>query len=102
MGATVAVIAIFLPGLLLVYGALPFWDRLRVKGHARGALDGVNAAVAGILGAALYQPVWTSAVLCPLDAALAILAFAALAVARLPVWLVVVLAAATGALALTP
>ena len=65
MGAAVAVIAIFLPGLLLVYGALPFWDRLRVKGHARGALDGVNAAVVGILAAALYQPVWTSAVLAP-------------------------------------
>ena len=99
MGAAVAVIAIFLPGLLLVYGALPFWDRLRVKGHARGALDGVNAAVVGILAAALYQPVWTSAVLRPLDAAAAILAFAALTVAQLPVWLVVLLSAAAGALA---
>jgi len=98
-GAAVAVIAIFLPGLLLVYGALPFWDRLRVKGHARGALDGVNAAVVGILGAALYQPVWTSAVLRPLDAALALIAFAALAVARLPVLLVAFLAAAAGTLA---
>ncbi len=98
-GAAVAVIAIFLPGLLLVYGALPFWDRLRVKGHARGALDGVNAAVVGILAAALYQPVWTSAVLRPLDAAAAIAAFAALTVARLPVWLVVLLSAAAGALA---
>jgi len=97
-GAVVAVIAIFLPGLLLVYGALPFWDHLRVKGHARGALDGVNAAVVGILGAALYQPVWTSAVFSPLDAALAILAFAALALARLPVLAVVLLAAAAGAL----
>jgi chromate transporter len=97
-GAAVAVIAIFLPGLLLVYGALPFWDRLRVKGQARGALDGVNAAVVGILGAALYQPVWTSSVLSPQDAAAAILAFAALAVGRLPVWLVVLVAAAAGAL----
>ena len=100
-GAAVAVIAIFLPGLLLVYGALPFWDRLRVKGQARGALDGVNAAVVGILGAALYQPVWTSSVLNPQDAAAAILAFAALAVGRLPVWLVVLVAAAAGALALS-
>ncbi len=98
-GAALAVIAIFLPGLLLVYGALPFWDRLRLKGHARGALDGVNAAVVGILGAALYQPVWTSAVFSPVDAALALLAFAALAVARLPVLLVVFLAAAEGGLA---
>ncbi len=97
-GAVVAVIAIFLPGLLLVYGALPFWDHLRVKGHARGALDGVNAAVVGILGAALYQPVWTSAVFSSLDAALALLAFAALAVMRLPVLAVVLLAAAAGAI----
>jgi len=98
-GAAVAVIAIFLPGLLLMVGALPFWDRLRVRGHARGALDGVNAAVVGILGAALYQPVWTSAVEMPLDAALAVLAFAAMAAARLPVLIVVLLAAAAGSLA---
>jgi chromate transporter len=97
IGALVAVIAIFLPGLLLVYGALPFWDRLRAKSRARGALDGVNAAVAGILGAALYQPVWTSSVLGPVDAALALLGFAALAVAKLPVLLVVAFAAAAGA-----
>ena len=98
-GAAVAVAAIFLPGLLLVYGALPFWDRLRVKGPARGALDGVNAAVVGILAAALYEPVWTSAVLRPLDAGLAILGFAALAVARIPVLLVALIAATAGALA---
>jgi chromate transporter len=100
-GAAIAVIAIFLPGLLLVHGALPFWDRLRTKTRARTALDGVNAAVVGILAAALYQPVWTSAVLRPLDAALAILAFAALATAQFPVWLVALLAALTGALALS-
>lgn len=97
VGSLVAVIAIFLPGMLLIYGALPFWDWLRMKRHARGALNGVNAAVVGVLAAALYQPVWTSAVLGPLDASLAVLAFAALAVARLPVVLVVVLAAAAGA-----
>ncbi len=95
-GAAIATVAIFLPGMLLVYGALPFWDRLRTKTRARAALDGVNAAVVGILAAALYQPVWTSAVLRPLDAALALLAFAALATARLPVWLVALLAAAAG------
>ncbi len=99
LGAAVALAAIFLPGLLLVYGALPFWDRLRVKGPARGALDGINAAVVGILAAALYEPVWTSAVTRPLDAALALLAFAALAVARFPVLPVVLLAALAGALA---
>ncbi len=96
MGALTAVIAIFLPGLLLVYGALPFWDCLRSQQSARAALNGVNAAVVGILGAALYQPIWTSSILRPLDAALALLAFAALVVARLPVLLVVALSAAAG------
>jgi chromate transporter len=96
-GALIATISIFLPGLLLVYGALPFWDRLRTKALVRSALNGVNAAVAGILGAALYQPVWTSSVVQPSDAALALLAFAALTVVRLPVLLVVALSAGAGA-----
>ncbi|MBI4724189.1 MAG: chromate efflux transporter [Rhodomicrobium sp.] len=97
IGALVAVIAIFLPGLLLFYGTLPFWDRLRSKQSARGALYGVNAAVVGILGAAFYQPIWTSTILKPLDAALALLAFAALTVVRLPVLAVAALLAAAGA-----
>src|SRR5271166_378529 len=80
-GALIALIAIFLPGMLLVYGILPFWDRLRTKPSVRGALNGVNAAVVGILGAALYEPIWTSTILRPMDAALALVAFAALAVA---------------------
>jgi chromate transporter len=62
----------------------------------RGALNGVNAAVVGILGAALYEPVWTSTILRPMDATLALLAFAALAVARLPVFVVVAIAAVVG------
>ncbi len=95
-GAGLALVAIYLPGLLLMYGALPFWDRLRTEASVRGALNGVNATVVGILGAALYQPVWTPTVLQPRDAALALLAFAALAVARLPVLAVVALAAAAG------
>jgi len=95
-GALVALIAIFLPGMLLVYGILPFWDRLRTKPSVRGALNGVNAAVVGILGAALYEPIWTSTILRPMDAALALLAFAALEVARLPVFVVVALAAVVG------
>ncbi len=97
VGALIALAGIFLPGLLLIYGALPFWDRLRTRQAARSALDGVNAAVVGILGAALYHPVWTSAVVQPSDAALALLAFAALTVARLPVLLVVALSAVAGA-----
>jgi chromate transporter len=99
VGALIAVIAIFLPGMLLIYGALPFWGRLRVKAQARGALSGVNAAVVGILGAALYQPVWTASVLKPADAALVLLAIAALAVAKLPVLLAVAFTAAWGAAA---
>ena len=95
-GALVALIAIFLPGMLLVYGVLPFWDRLRTRTAIRGALNGVNAAVVGILGAALYEPIWTSTILRPVDAALALLAFAALTVAKLPVFLVVAMAAAAG------
>ncbi len=95
-GALVALAAIFLPGMLLLYGVLPFWDRLRTKASIRGALNGVNAAVVGILGAALYEPIWTSTILRPLDAALALLAFAALTVARLPVFVVVAMAAAMG------
>ena len=95
-GALVALIAIFLPGMLLVYGVLPFWDRLRTKTSVRGALNGVNAAVVGVLGAALYEPIWTSTILRPLDAALALLAFAALTVARLPVFVVVAMSAAAG------
>ncbi len=95
-GALVALIAIFLPGMLLVYGVLPFWDRLRTRTAIRGALNGVNAAVVGILGAALYEPIWTSTILRPRDAALALLAFAALTVAKLPVFVVVAMAAAAG------
>jgi chromate transporter len=95
-GALVALIAIFLPGMLLVYGVLPFWDQLRTRTAIRGALNGVNAAVVGILGAALYEPIWTSTILRPVDAALALLAFAALTVAGLPVFVVVAMAAAAG------
>ncbi len=95
-GALVALIAIFLPGMLLVYGVLPFWDRLRTRSAIRGALNGVNAAVVGILGAALYEPIWTSTILGAADAALVLLAFAALTVAKLPVFVVVAMAAATG------
>ena len=96
-GAIIGVVAIFLPGMLLLYGTLPFWDRLRTKGAARSALAGVNAAVVGILAAALYQPIWTSTILAPPDAAFALIAFTALTVARLPVLLVVALSAAAGA-----
>src|SRR3546814_20621386 len=64
-GALLCLVALFLPGLLLVAGALPFWDALRSRPLAQAAMRGTNAAVVGILGAALYDPVWTSAILGP-------------------------------------
>jgi chromate transporter len=66
-GAGIALVAIFLPGFLLVYGMLPFWDTLRSHQSAQAAMRGANAAVVGILGSALYSQVWTSAVLTPRD-----------------------------------
>lgn len=97
-GAAIALIAIFLPGLLLVYGMLPFWDALRSRQAAQAAMRGANAAVVGILGAALYDPVWTSAVLTPRDFALALTGFLLLNIWEAPAWIVVVLLAAAGAL----
>ena len=96
-GATIALIALSLPGLLLVYGVLPYWDALRLRPAAQAAMRGTNAAVVGILGAALYNPVWTSAVLTPRDFAVALTGFLLLTVWKLPPWIVVVLLAAVGA-----
>ena len=97
-GATIALAALSLPGLLLVYGMLPFWDALRLRPTAQAAMRGTNAAVVGILGAALYNPVWTSAVLTPRDFAVALTGFLLLTVWKLAPWVVVVLLAATGAI----
>jgi len=96
LGAAIALVAIFLPGLLLVYGMLPFWDAVRARPAARAAMRGTNAAVVGILGAALYDPVWTGAVGSPRDFALAALAFVLLTVWKAPPWSVVVLTALGG------
>jgi len=97
-GAVIALVALMLPGLLIVYGMLPFWDALRTRPAAQAAMRGTNAAVAGILGAALYNPVWTSAVLTPHDFALALGGFALLTVWRAPPWIVVALLATIGAI----
>jgi chromate transporter len=97
-GSAMALVAIFLPGLLLVYGMLPFWNGLRMSPAAQAAMRGTNAAVVGILGAALYHPVWTSAVLTARDFALALGGFLLLAVWKMPPWIVVMLLAAAGAL----
>jgi chromate transporter len=98
-GATIALVALFLPGLLLIYGTLPFWDRLRQYRATQSAMRGTNAAVVGLLAAALYSPVWTGAVLGPRDFVLAVAGFLLLTVWRLPPWSVVVFLAGAGAVA---
>jgi chromate transporter len=96
LGATICLVAIFAPSFLLIVGALPFWDALRRHGPVRRALLGVNAAVVGLLLAALYDPVWTSGILQARDFALALAAFTLLALWKVPPWLVVILTAAGG------
>ncbi|MFB9761011.1 chromate transporter [Ectobacillus funiculus] len=97
-GAIVATIAIFLPSFLLIIGALPFWNWLRHRPRFQAALHGINAAVVGILLAALYDPVWTKAIKSPFDFCLALAAFGLLTVWKCPPWIVVVFSAAAGAL----
>jgi chromate transporter len=96
-GGLLALAAIFLPAWLLVLGALPFWEALRARADAQGALRGVNAAVVGVLLAALYDPVWTSAIRAPADVGLALVCFGLLVFWKLPPWLVVVFGGLSGA-----
>jgi chromate transporter len=96
LGGLLCLAAIFLSSFLLVLGTLPFWASLRRRPLVRGILAGINAAVVGILLAALYDPVWVSSIHRPADFALALLLFLLLAIWRLPVWLVVAAAAAGG------
>ncbi|MFD2251250.1 chromate transporter [Pseudochelatococcus lubricantis] len=96
-GAVIALAGIFLPGLLLVYGVLPFWSQLKERPTARAALSGINAAVVGILLSALYHPVWTSAVKDERDFTLVCVSILLLMVWRAPAWLVVLLTALGGA-----
>lgn len=96
LGALLALGAMFLPAFLLVVGTLPFWDALRTRPSFRSALCGINAAVVGLLLAALYHPVWTSAIHAPADFALALAVFGLLALWGAPPWVVVVLSAAGG------
>jgi chromate transporter len=98
-GAVVSLIAIFLPGILVLMGALPFWEAFRRRAAAQAAMRGVNAAVVGLLGAALYNPVWTSAVKGPGDFGLALAGFVVLTVWQAPP-LVVVAISALGGIAL--
>jgi chromate transporter len=96
VGGLLCLCAIFAPSFLLVFGALPYWERLRRNAGAQAALAGVNAAVVGLLLAALYDPVWTSAIHGPRHMALALVAFVALAFWRFPPWLVVAATALAG------
>ena len=97
LGATLCLVAMFLPSFFLTIGALPFWDELRRRPAAQSALRGVNAAVVGLLLAALYNPVWTSGISSGADFALAVAGFLLLFMWKVPPWLVVVLSAIGGA-----
>ena len=96
IGGLALLSAIFLPAFLLVIGTLPFWEALRQRVGVQRSMAGVNAAVVGVLGAALYDPVWTSAIHSKTDFGFALAAFGLLVYARLPPALVVMLAAFTG------
>ena len=96
VGGMVALVALSLPGMLLLYGCLPFWDGVRARPAAQAAMRGANAAVVGVLGAALYDPVWTGAVLNPRDFVAALAAFILLTVWKVAPWIVVVLTSAGG------
>jgi len=89
-GAVVATIAMFLPSFFLLVGVLPFWDGLRKVKRVRAALLGVNAAVVGLLLAALYDPIWTSAISSSKDVAVSLAAFTLLYFWKVPAWLVVI------------
>ncbi|MEA2781221.1 MAG: chromate transporter [Rhodospirillaceae bacterium] len=93
LGGVICLVAIFLPSFLLVIGALPFWEMFRRQAGMRSALKGISAAVVGLLLAALYTPVWTSAILAPADFAIALVIFLLLAFWKLPPWLIVILGA---------
>lgn len=97
-GAALALVMIFLPGMLLLVAVLPHWNRFRRWNSVQALMRGANAAVVGILGAALYQPVWTSAVLGPREFALALTGFLLLSVWKLPAWVVVGILASGGVL----
>jgi chromate transporter len=93
VGALICLVAIYLPSFLLLLGVLPFWDSLRRQAAVQAALRGVNAVVVGLLLAALYTPIWTSAVHSPRDFGIGLAAFLLLVFWKLPPWSVVVLGA---------
>lgn len=96
--AAIALVAIFVPGLLLMVGVLPFWASLQSRPAVPALVRGANAAVVGVLAAALIDPVITSAIVDVATAALAVLCTVLLLVVRLPVWCVVIIGASGGML----
>ena len=100
-GAAIALLSIFAPSALLILGALPFWERLRSLSAARRALTGVNAAVVGLLAAALYNPVFLTGITSPRTMVVAAVAFVALSAWKASAWAVVVAAGAAGLFALS-
>jgi chromate transporter len=95
-GAALGLIGIFLPGMLILLGTLPFWETFRTRVVAQAAMRGINAAVVGLLGAALYNPVWTSSVRTAGDFGLALIGFVLLTAWRAPPILVVIIGALGG------
>jgi chromate transporter len=93
IGGMICLAAIYLPSFLLLMGAMPFWETLRSRTGVQSALKGVNAAVVGLLLAALYDPVWASAILSAKDFALALICFGLLTLWKIPPWLIVIFAA---------
>jgi chromate transporter len=98
LGASICLAAIFFPSFLLVVGILPFWEKLRRYHAMKLAVQGINAAVVGLLLAALYNPVWTNAIYNIVDFAIALAAFLLLHFWKWPSWLVVIVGAIAGQL----
>ncbi len=98
VGGLICLVMIYLPSFLLLMGVLPFWDALRRRPAVQAGLRGINAAVVGLLLAALYTPVWTCAIFEPADFGLGIVAFLLLVLSRVPPWLVVIFGAVAATL----
>ena len=95
-GAALGLLGIFLPGILILIGALPFWDIFRGQPAAQAIMRGVNAAVVGLLGAALYTPIWTNSFKSEEDFGIVLLGFVLLTVLRVPPLVAVVISALGG------
>ena len=98
VGGILATVAIFLPAFLLIFGALPFWNALRKSAKMKGAFMGVNAAVVGILISAFYDPIFTSAIMEPVDFVFAVILFSLLTYWKATPWLIVLLGVVGGSL----